>query len=266
LLTIRLGDLYVALATLTFGLLMEQLVFTRDRFLQGGLGVIVNRPKFAEGDFAFSYLAFAVFLILAVLTLNLRRSTSGLALRAVRDSPSASRTLGLSVVQLKILVSTLGAFTAAIGGGFLALDTLTAQPSSFATFAGLVWLAVVVAMGVRSLTAAVLAGMAFSLLPGVLQTYVPARWGEVPAVLFGLGAIGIARSPEGAVLHTGRQVRGLIGKILPAGIRTAGLPSVSAGTAGELRLEHSPVSPEVATPVAAQVNPDPAASMMKAEP
>jgi branched-chain amino acid transport system permease protein len=112
----------------------------------------------------------------------------------------------------------------------------------------------------------VLAGMAFSLLPGVLQTYVPARWGEVPAVLFGLGAIGIARSPEGAVLHTGRQVRGLIGKILPAGIRTAGLPSVSAGTAGELRLEHSPVSPEVATPVAAQVNPDPAASMMKAEP
>ena len=242
LLTIRLGDLYVALATLTFGLLMEPLVFTRDRFLQGGLGVIVNRPKFAEGDLAFSYLAFAVFLILAVLTWNLRRSTSGLALRAVRDSPSASRTLGLSVVQVKILVSTLGAFTAAIGGGFLAMDTLTAQPSSFATFAGLVWLAVVVTMGVRSVTAAVLAGMAFSLLPGVLQTYVPARWGEVPGVLFGLGAIGIARSPEGAVLHTGRQVRGLIGKILPQGMRTAGLPSVSGGTAGELRLDRSTVS------------------------
>ena len=60
--------------------------------------------------------------IFAILTWNLRRSTSGLALRAVRDSPSASRTLGLSVVQVKILVSALGAFTAAIGGGFLAMD------------------------------------------------------------------------------------------------------------------------------------------------
>ncbi len=215
LLTIRLGDLYVALATLTFGLLLETLVFTLPRFLQGGLGVVVTRPTFAQGDLAFSYLALAVFMILAVLTWNLRRSTSGLALRAVRDSPSASRTLGLSIIQVKILVSTIGAFTAAIGGGFLAMDTFTAQPSSFATFAGLVWLAVVVTMGVRSVTGAVLSGLAFSLLPGVLQTYVPARWGELPAILFGLGAISIARNPEGAVLHTGRQVRGLIGKILP---------------------------------------------------
>ena len=46
-----------ALATLTFGLLVETLVFTRNRFLQGGLGVIVNRPHFAEGDLAFAYLA-----------------------------------------------------------------------------------------------------------------------------------------------------------------------------------------------------------------
>ncbi len=44
LLTIRLGDLYVALVTLTFGLLVETLVFTRNRFLQGGLGVTVLPP------------------------------------------------------------------------------------------------------------------------------------------------------------------------------------------------------------------------------
>ena len=166
---------------------------------------------------AFSYLAFAIFLIFGILTWNLRRSTSGLALRAVRDSPAASRTLGLSVIQVKILVSALGAFTAAVGGGFLAMDVLVAQPSSFPTFAGLVWLAVVVTLGVRSVTAAVLGGISFALLPGVLQTYVPARWGELPAILFGLGAIGVARNPEGAVLQVGRQIRGLLSKLLPGG-------------------------------------------------
>ena len=73
---------------------------------------------------------------------------------------------------------------------------------SYATFVGLVWLAVVVTLGVRSITAAALAGLSFSLLPGVLQTYVPTRWAEVPAILFGLGAIGVARNPEGVVCRT----------------------------------------------------------------
>lgn len=210
LLTIRLGDLYVALVTLTFGLLVETLVFTRSNFLKGGVGVPIGRPAFAQSDLKFAYLAFAVFAVIAVLTLNLRRSTSGMALRAVRDSEAASKTLGLSVIQVKVIVGALGAFVAAIGGGFLALDAGVAQPQSYSTFEGLVWLAVVVTMGVRSIAGAAIAGVTFAVLPGVFQTYVPARWGEVPAILFGLGAIGVARRPEGVVAQTGRQLRELI--------------------------------------------------------
>jgi branched-chain amino acid transport system permease protein len=211
-LTIRLGDVYVGLVTLTFGLLAETLIFTRDRFLRGGLGVVFNRPKFANSDLAFSYLALAVFLVFALVIVNLRRSTSGLALRAVRDSEAASRTLGLSVLQVKVMVGALAAFVAGVGGGFLALYARLAQPDSYATFLGLVWLAVVVTMGIRSVTAAALSGLAFALLPGVFQSYVPARWGEVPAVLFGLGAVMVARHPEGAVVHTGQQLRAVLSK------------------------------------------------------
>ncbi len=210
LLTIRLGDLYVALVTLSFGLLVETLIFTLNPFSQGGLGVTLNRPDFAGGNLAFSYLALVVFLVFAALLVNLRRSTSGLALRAVRDSEAASRTLGVSVVQVKVIVGSLGAFVAGVGGAFLAMDVGVAQPSSFETFAGLVWLAVVVTLGVRSIAGAAIAGLAFALLPGVFQTYVPVRWAEVPAILFGLGAISVARDPDGVVVHTGRQLRQLI--------------------------------------------------------
>ncbi len=210
-LTIRLGDLYVALATLSLGLLVETLVFTRERFQKGGLGVILNRPQFAKGELAFAYFAFAVFLVLALAILNVRRSTTGLALRSVRASAAASRTLGLSVLRVKLLISAMGAFTAAVGGAFLAMEAEAAQPASFATYAGLVWLAVVVTMGLRSITAAALSGLAFALLPGVMQTYAPsARWGEVPALLFGLGAIFIVRHPAGVVLTQGVKVRRLL--------------------------------------------------------
>jgi branched-chain amino acid transport system permease protein len=244
--------------------------------------VILNRPRFAQGDLAFSYLAFGVFLVFAVLTWNLRRSTSGLALRAVRDSPAAARTIGLSVVQVKILVSALGAFTAAVGGGFLAMDVLVAQPSSFPTFAGLVWLAVVVTLGVRSVSAAALGGMSFALLPGVLQTYVPVRLGELTPILFGLGAIGVARNPEGAVLQLGRQIRGLISKVLPGGAGPVGALAPAASVARESnnslttqasdadtepRLDAGPSAADdsAAGPPGQPVNLDPSGSMIKAK-
>jgi branched-chain amino acid transport system permease protein len=216
LLTIRLGDLYVALGTLTFGSLVEGLVFTRDRFQQGGLGVLIDRPDWAAGDQRFAYLAFAVFAVFALLTINLRRSTSGLALHAVRDSEPAARTLGLSVLQVKVVVGSLGAFTAAIGGAFLAMYAGVAQPQSYPTQLGLVWLAVVVTFGVRSVTGAALAGLAFALLPGVFATYLPTRLGAVPGILFGLGAISVARHPEGVVAQQARQLRRLVARVLPA--------------------------------------------------
>jgi branched-chain amino acid transport system permease protein len=210
LLTIRLGDLYVAIVTLTFGALIEGLVFTRTRFLQGGAGIAVSRPSFAQSDFVFAYLALMVFAVIAVLTVNLRRSTSGLALRAVRDSEAASVTLGLSRLQVKVVVSTLAAFVAGVGGGFLAMYAKSAQPQSYDVFVGLVWLAVVVTWGARSITGTLLAGLSLSLMPGVFVVYVPARWATVPSVLFGLGAIFVARNPEGVVAQNARQLRQLL--------------------------------------------------------
>ncbi len=216
LLTIRLGDLYVALVTLSFGLLVETLIFTLNPFSQGGLGVIINRPAFANGNAAFYYLAFAVFIIFAILIVNMRRSTTGLALRAVRDSEAASRTLGVSVVQVKVIVGALGAFIAGIGGAFLAINSYVAQPVSFETFAGLAWLAVVVTLGIRSIAGAAISGLAFVLLPALFQSYIPVRWAEVPSILFGLGAISVARDPDGLVVKLGRQLLQLATMLWPS--------------------------------------------------
>ncbi|ADP83542.1 ABC transporter permease [Pseudofrankia inefficax] len=233
LLTIRLGDLYVGLTTLTFGLLVETLVFTRDRFAHGGIGLTLTRPSWAVDDLPFAYLSLAVFVILALLILNLRRSTSGLALRGVRDSTPAARTLGLSVVQVKVVVGAIAAFVAAIGGGMQGLYTMSAQPSSYATFAGLVWLAIAVTMGVRSITAAAVAGILFTLSGGLVTSYLPARWGEIPAILFGLGAIGVARNPEGVVLQQGRMIRHQVAKLVNRIAPLAPVPAVAgAGRSG----------------------------------
>ena len=211
-LTIRLGDLYVALVTLTFGLLATNLLFTRDPFYNYGQGTLMTRPDWASENLVFCYLALAAFVILGLLIVNLRRSTAGLAMSAVRWSENGARTLGLSVVQTKLLVSGLATYVAAVGGGFLALNFQSSLPDSFNPFIGLIWLAVLVSVGSRSITAALVAGLVFALLPGVFQTYLPAGWTHLPTILFGLGAIMLARNPEGVIAMHARQLADLTRK------------------------------------------------------
>jgi branched-chain amino acid transport system permease protein len=201
LLTIRLGNLYIALVTLTFGLLMEQLVFNLKDFSQFGAGVAVSRPDWALSDQAFTYVALATFALVAIFIVNLRRSTTGLALNAVRWSENASRTMGLSVIQMKMLVSGLAAFVAGVGGGLYAVANKQAVPQQFPTLLGLVWLAVLVTFGVRSNIAALLAGCIFVMSPAFVQSYLQlsSTWAQVPVLLFGLGAILLAQNPEGTV-------------------------------------------------------------------
>ena len=242
LLTIRLGNLYIALVTLTFGLLMEQLVFNLKDFSQFGAGVAVARPEWALSDQAFTYVALATFAIIAILIVNLRRSTTGLALNAVRWSENASRTMGLSVIQMKMLVSGLAAFVAGVGGGLYAVANKQAVPQQFPTLLGLVWLAVLVTFGVRSNIAALLAGCIFVMSPAFVQSYLQlsSTWAQVPVLLFGLGAILLAQNPEGTVHQQAMGFQRLMHRL-------SGARAVPAATAysgrHDPRLEHEEPTP-----------------------
>lgn len=211
-LTIRLGNLYIALVTLTFALLMERLVFPLDVFAKSGLGIALQRPGYADTNTEFIYFGLAVFAVFSVLIVNLRRSTTGLALNAVRWSETASRTMGLSVIQMKMIVAGLAAFVAGVGGGLYALAKSQAVPSEYATLLGLVWLAVLVTFGVRSNIAALLAGCVFVLSPTFFtaQLGLNATWALVPTLLFGLGAIALARNPEGTVHQAAMALQKLL--------------------------------------------------------
>ena len=215
-LSIRLGDLYVALVTLTFGLLMENLVFTLPSFVNQGLGLNLSRPGFAASDLSFTYLCVVGFILVALFIVNFRRSTTGLALNAARWSEAGATTSGISVVQMKVTAGGLAALMAGIGGGLLALAQTTFQPSEFATFAGIIWLAVLVTIGVRSVAAAIVAAFAFVMLPALSQAYLPTWTANVLPVLFGLGAISVARYPDGVLAEQGRRLRRLAVHLTPS--------------------------------------------------
>jgi branched-chain amino acid transport system permease protein len=209
-LSIRLGDLYVALVTLTFGLIIENLVFTVPSFVNQGLGLTLDRPSWATTDIAFAYVCLGAFIVVALFIVNFRRSTTGLALNAARWSEAGARTSGISVVQVKVLAGALAALIAGVGGGLLALAQTSIAPNEYATFGGVVWLAVLVTIGVRSNAAALLAGLAFVMIPALTQAYLPTWTANLMPVFFGLGAIAAARYPDGALAEQSRQLRRLL--------------------------------------------------------
>ena len=172
--TIRLGNLYVALVTLTFGLLFDDLVFTQQHLLQ-------LRDR-GERHPALVRLEPARLYVPGSRCLRHRRavdpepaeSTAGLALNAVRWSPVGARTMGISVLQMKVLVSGIAAFVAGIGGAMYALSLGTALPTNYSSLVGLVWLAILVTLGIRSNMAALMAGVSYTVLAGY-RPGLPAR-------------------------------------------------------------------------------------------
>jgi branched-chain amino acid transport system permease protein len=202
------------LVTLTFGFLIETLVFSLPSLDNFDLGVAVGRPSFARGELGFTYLMLVVFVIVAIAIVNLRRSTAGIAYAAMRSSDIGARTLGLNTVVLRVLLSGGAAFVAALGGGFLASFAGRALPASFATLGGLAWIAVLVTMGVRSTASAAYAGIVFAMSPPFFHQYLPLSLLSVPSALFGLGAIMVLHNPDGIAATHARQVR-----VLFAGVR-----------------------------------------------
>ena len=136
---------------------------------------------------------------------------------------------------MKVIAGGIAALVAGIGGGLLALAQTTFQPSEFATFAGVVWLAILVTIGVRSNAAALIAGLAFVFPSALLQYYfstVTILPNLLP-VLFGLGAISAAKYPDGALAENSRKLRSLSCASRPSTVerRCSGIDDLSSGSA-----------------------------------
>lgn len=147
---------------------------------------------------------------------------------------------------MKVISGALAALIAGIGGGLLVLAQTTFEPSEFATFAGVVWLAVLVTIGVRSNAAALVAGLAFVMLPALTQAYLPSWTSNLLPVLFGLGAVSAAKYPDGVLTELGRRFQQLLFHLTGDGRRRQPL---SEDVANVTDVGRRNPAPQIAEPV-----------------
>lgn len=196
---LRLTGLYLALATLAFAELMDKLIFGQS-FAFGTDGSLnTKRMSFLGmkmsnlGDY--TLLMAAIFVVLALIVLALRRGPLGRVVIASRDSPAACGTLGLDLRWFRVALFTLSAFIAGIAGALLdgLKDTIGAMDFQF--FQSLLLLLAAVVFGVTTVTGCLIGGWFLMYLP-VAQANHPNIAGLLFIVL-GFGAVALGRDPNG---------------------------------------------------------------------
>ncbi|SHH06441.1 amino acid/amide ABC transporter membrane protein 1, HAAT family /amino acid/amide ABC transporter membrane protein 2, HAAT family /amino acid/amide ABC transporter ATP-binding protein 1, HAAT family [Jatrophihabitans endophyticus] len=195
---IRLTGLYLALATLGFGILLQYMFYTQD-FMFGfsGAGLEAPRPSGLGlgGDTGFYYLVLVLAVAFSLLVMALVRGRLGRLLRGVADSPTALSTSGTSVNVTRVLVFCVSAALAAVGGALGGMAQGSVTLLSYPPLQSLSYLALIMIVVGSSPWYAVLAAVGTTVIPSYVSGTETTYWLQL---VFGVFAVLLALTPPSA--------------------------------------------------------------------
>ena len=174
--TLKLKGHYLAMATLGFGIIVS-IVFNEAVEVTGGPSGYVGIPRLALFGHVFDsdrsyYQVMAVVLALVVLgSLNLMKSRTGRALRALHVSEKAAGSLGIDIAAQKRFVFVLSAALAGLAGVLYAHYLGFVAPASFGFSASVQLVVMVVLGGMASVWGSVAGAFFLTALPEFLREF-----------------------------------------------------------------------------------------------
>lgn len=192
---LRLRELYLALATLGFGILVH-IAFTEGQELTGGPSGLSGIPNLSVGplvfdtDLKFFYLVCTILILVLASVYNLVNSRTGRALRAIRESEYAAENAGIDTARLKLQAFVFSALLAGLAGGLYAFYITFISPSPFTFHASVQFVLMAVIGGLGTFwgplvgTTVVVALGEF--LRWVVPLVIPGAGGEYEIIFYGL--------------------------------------------------------------------------------
>ncbi len=169
----RLSGLYLALVTLGF-LELAQIAIEEFPDLTGGIrGLKVARPEIF--GFSFQSETALYFLVTSITALaifaawNIQVSRFGRAFDAIRQSPFAAQSLGISAPRLKLFAFALNAAFAGCAGGLFAFVAGFIDPTEFGVLESLKHITFIVVGGLGSVAGSILGATLITALPEFLR-------------------------------------------------------------------------------------------------
>ncbi|HWS04983.1 MAG TPA: branched-chain amino acid ABC transporter permease [Burkholderiaceae bacterium] len=186
---LRVKGIYLGIATLSFGFIVEE-VFARWESVTGGnAGKSVGSPdlfgwKADTGD-SFYFLCLAITVLCTLGVINLLRSSTGRAFVAIRDSEISAQSMGINLSYYKTLSFAISAALAGVGGALYAHQIRFLSPDQFNIIQSIDLLLMVVIGGLGFVHGAFLGAIFLIGLPqaiSAVKDYLPDAIGQAPGL------------------------------------------------------------------------------------
>lgn len=169
---LRLSGIYLAIATLALGILVEDLAIVAEP-VTGGVRGLVAPPIELFGltidrhgtPMAFYYLCLALVVLVTLAYSNLLRSPTGRAFIAVRDSEISARALGVNVTRTKTLAFALSCAITGLAGALYGHLVQAVNFESFLVIISIALLLQVIVGGLGSIHGAFFGAVVIVVLP-----------------------------------------------------------------------------------------------------
>ncbi len=189
---IRLQGLFLAMATLAFGLVIEEVLIIAEPLTHGPDGMAV--PDAVIGPWVltsdtngFYYICLIVAAIMTWVAVNIVNSRTGRAFVALRESEIAAQTNGINLSGYKTIAFAISAFYTGLAGALYAQAVTFIAPDGFTIFLSIQFLAVIIIGGMGSILGSILGAITLVLLPELFAK-MPAEWGA-PMIFYGAALI-----------------------------------------------------------------------------
>jgi branched-chain amino acid transport system permease protein len=132
---LRVKGIYLAIATLSFGFIVEEVLARWESMTKGNAGISVANPQFFGAELgsaeAFYFIALAVCVLVTLGVMNLLRSATGRAFIAIRDSEVSAQSMGIHLAGYKTLAFSLSAAIVGLAGALYAHKLRFISPDQF---------------------------------------------------------------------------------------------------------------------------------------
>jgi branched-chain amino acid transport system permease protein len=161
---LRVKGIYLGMATLAFGFIVEEVLARWESVTGGNAGKTVGHVQVlgwsADSGASFYFVCLTVAVLCTLAVLNLLRSPTGRAFVAIRDSEISAQSMGIHLAYYKTLSFAISAALAGIGGALYAHMIKFLSPDQFNIIQSIDLLLMVVIGGLGSVHGAFL-GAAF---------------------------------------------------------------------------------------------------------
>lgn len=170
---LRVRGIYLAIATLAFGFIVEEIITRWEALTGGNSGLPVaaaglfGRTLDTTAEFYFLSLACAVLAALAVI--NLLRSPTGRAFIAIRDSEISAQSMGIHLARYKTVSFALSAALTGLAGALYAHKLRFLSPDQFTVIQSIELLMMVFIGGIGSIHGAFLGAIFIIALPQAIS-------------------------------------------------------------------------------------------------